>query len=75
MAVREIPRAFEYTCDACGMVHRQENASGQHTNGCPPHWLRLRTFSNSDMGSERLFCATCSRKVVKAVNDIVKEGI
>ena len=35
MAIREIPKAFDHTCDVCGKTRQQE------TDSRPPHWANL----------------------------------
>lgn len=69
MGVREIPKAYEYTCDQCGEKHRQENAAGHYTNSRPPRWSWL-TFARDaldyqglpigDGTIKRLLCSDCT---------------
>jgi hypothetical protein len=77
MAIREIPRSFEYTCDGCRTVHVQENASGHYTNSRPSHWAHLKIEQDAhdfqgqavaDASITRLLCPVCSAKVFAAVN-------
>jgi len=84
MAIREIPKSYEYTCDGCQFVHIQENASGHYFNSRPPHWASL-TFARdaydyqgaacADATVKRLLCAMCAGKVALAINAaLVKES-
>ena len=69
MAVREIPKSYEYMCDipGCGCVHLQENAGGGHYhNSCPPGWVWVRVVysleetqaaAGANLTKERLLCA------------------
>lgn len=78
MSVREIPRAFEYSCDVCGKVHRQENAGGRYTNSRPPYWshLKIGRYAYDFQGSavadgsiERLLCDECGPIIFTAINE------
>lgn len=63
MAVREIPKAFEYSCDWCGVTHLQENASGHYTESTPDGWLRIKTYGSGPKRSghqEELICEHCA---------------
>ena len=77
MTIREIPKSFEYTCDGCGEVHVDHNASGHYTDSRPPHWANLvfaRTAYDyqgsacADATIIRLLCEKCSDRVAKAIN-------
>ena len=77
MAVREIPKAFEYVCDLCGAVHRQENASGHYSNSRPPYWISVNVGADAhdfqgaavaDASVKRLLCDKCGPRVVAAIN-------
>lgn len=79
MGVREIPRAFKYTCDLCHAGHTQENASGHYTDSRPPHWSRLTVARHAydhqgsavaDATIVRLLCAGCSDRVMAAINAV-----
>jgi len=66
MAIEEIPRAFVYKCDFCGVWHTQANAAGQYANSTPPGWMTLRFNYNDDQPAssherprERLLCREC----------------
>jgi hypothetical protein len=81
MAVREIPKSFEYTCDICGMEHLQENASGHYTDSRPPHWSRLtlardaydyQGCAGADATVKLLLCEKCSERAVAAINGLDK---
>ena len=78
MAIREIPRAFEYICDVCGKTHRQENAGGHYTDSRPDHWERLTLARHAydyqgqavaDGTIKRLICDDCAPGLQKAIND------
>lgn len=62
MAIKEIPRAFLYTCDHCGNSHQQDNAGGHYHESLPPNWGSVTVKTNFD---ERfatktiLLCRTC----------------
>ena len=76
MAIREIPRAFAYTCDRCKLDHLQENASGHYTNSQPPGWGRLRFEASDatclDEGSiDYLLCRGCCHDVA----DVLKKSL
>ena len=77
MGIREIPKAYEYMCDSCGEMHKQENANGHYNDSRPPHWTRLKIArhaydfkgrSGADGSIERLLCPSCSERVYSAVN-------
>lgn len=77
MAIREIPKSYEYTCDGCRLVHVQENASGHYSNSRPPGWASL-TFARDAYDYQgaacagatvkRLLCTACADKVALAIN-------
>ena len=78
MSIREIPRSFVYTCDACGIEHLQENAGGHYTDSRPPLWERLKLHRTAvdyqgtpcaDASIERLLCDRCAAIISKAVNE------
>ena len=82
MAIREIPKSFEYSCDSCGEVHLQENANGHYSDSRPPHWTRLKLsrsaydfqgYACADASIERLLCEKCSERVVQAINTALAE--
>lgn len=77
MGILEIPKSFEYTCDACGEKHVQKNASGHYTNSCPPHWAQLMLVQDAydyqgaavaDGTLKRLLCRKCTEIVSDAIN-------
>jgi hypothetical protein len=79
MSVREIPPAFEYTCDLCGAIHLQENASGHYTDSRPPHWGRLTVAQDAhdwqgqavaDGTIKRLLCNKCLSRMCDAINAV-----
>lgn len=79
MSVREIPKAFEYTCDGCGQLHLQENASGHYSNSRPPRWASLvfarlaydpQGAACADATVKLLLCEDCSARTAKAINSI-----
>ena len=47
MAVEEF-QGFTYTCDRCGKMHMQQNASGHYTNSTPPDWGRVKYTPSSE---------------------------
>lgn len=76
MGIQEIPRSFKYTCDVCGKVDLQENASGHYTDSRPPHWTRLKLARTAyglnkqafaDASYERLLCSGCSEAIDLAI--------
>lgn len=82
MPIREIPKAYEYTCDICGKTHLQENAGGHYTDSRPPYWARLifrRAATDfqgqevADASFERLLCEICVPALLKAINDASTE--
>jgi len=77
--IREIPKAFEYTCDLCEVAHLQENASGHYTNSRPARWATLilqrddidiqgMPCAKADMSG--LFCPECAEKLVTVINGL-----
>lgn len=81
MTVIEIPKAYLYTCDCCGITHRQENASGHYSNSRPSGWHRLKwdadalDYQGCAVGSaafERLLCPDCGVLVRGSINKIVE---
>jgi ribosomal protein L37AE/L43A len=73
MAVREIPKSYEYKCDNCSTTHIQENASGQYANGTPPKWLSLKVSQHSRVPVDILLCDQC--KDLLAELHIIPGGI
>ena len=76
MAIREIPKSYEYTCDVCDALHVQENANGHYTNSRPPNWATVSFQKNKD-GTQLidssvclLVCAACGEKIAKAIKGI-----
>lgn len=65
MSVKEIPRAFDYICDACNETHHQENAGGHYTNSRPPNWSHLKMAGAHDR--EVLLCPRCGDRAAKIV--------
>lgn len=77
MAIREIPKSYEYTCDFCGAKHLQENAGGHYPNSVPPEWMRLKIWSDLVMPApekmnfpEILLCTRCSHMVVEFIQSM-----
>lgn len=62
MAIREIPKSYEYTCDKCSYTHIQENASGHYTNSTPYGWSRLkwRVARDNEDETNLLLCMACT---------------
>ena len=76
MTIREIPRTFLYSCDACEREHRQENASGHYTESVPPHWSRIRIREGSVVDEtfkafEYLLCESCALRTILAINRVM----
>ena len=76
MTIREIPRAFLYTCDACDVEHRQENAQGHYTESVPPHWSRIRirkgsSFEETFETFEHLLCDACGPRTIGAIDRVM----
>lgn len=75
MAIKEIPKSYEYCCDKCGASHVQQNASGHYTNSTPPNWYRLRINSDyyrypvADGEPTRLLCQKCGDDLRKILNE------
>lgn len=78
MAIREIPKAYDYICDVCGFTHRQENAGGHYANSRPEHWGELVVKQDAydfqgaavaDGTIKRLLCSDCREGAIKAIND------
>jgi len=58
MSITEIPRAFLYKCDVCGI-------SGYYTNSRPDYWATLKV----DGTIERLLCDACREEAIKVINE------
>ncbi len=72
MAIREVPKSFEYTCDNCGKTHLQQNASGHYTNSVPPRWHHLWWIKGEDSDGrsydiKKLLCDACGPLVLKSL--------
>jgi hypothetical protein len=81
MGVREIPKSFEYTCDACAKVHTQRNANGHYSDSRPPYWSRLTLAQDAhdfqgaavaDGTIKRLLCDDCTPRVSAAINKAIE---
>lgn len=81
MSVKEIPKAYEYTCDRCGTTHLQENASGHYSNSRPKHWATLllqqdsydyqgQAVVNGDVSF--LLCQDCRMSAVKILANFLE---
>ena len=77
MAIRAIPPAYDYVCDVCGKLHRQENAGGHYTDSRPPHWANLVVKQSAydyqgsacaDATTTRLLCDDCRPEIVSLIN-------
>lgn len=67
--IREVPRAFEYECDICGVKHLQENAGGHYTDSRPDGWSRLLMKQSDSCGPfEWLCCELCSKELNLALD-------
>ena len=80
MPIREIPKAYEYTCDSCGKTHLQENANGHYPNSRPKYWATLHLEQSAydhqggavaDASIISLLCDECCKAVVAAINDAI----
>jgi RNase P subunit RPR2 len=65
MTIEEIPKSYQYTCDRCGHVHIQTNASGHYSNSTPPHWATVKVVGYDFKSIERLYCEKCSTPILK----------
>lgn len=79
MTIEEIPRAFKYTCDLCGVSHLQENAGGHYANSRPDEWATFKLECTGEAWNgargavkdvKRLLCPSCRDKVVEAINGV-----
>jgi hypothetical protein len=63
MAIREIPKTFEYTCDRCGAIHNHQGA-GHYTNSTPDRWSKLKFQPREREGWSRelLLCDSCTEQ-------------
>lgn len=82
MAIREIPKSFEYVCDCCGVVDLQKNASGHYSNSRPPRWASLTLAQDAydyqgnavaDGTVKLLLCDRCRDAMADAINAVAKE--
>lgn len=80
MAIREIPKAYEYQCDRCNAVHRQENAIGQYSDSRPPSWSRLELVQDAHdyygvavaSGTRNLLlCHLCTKAANRMVDQFI----
>lgn len=78
MAIREIPKAYDYICDVCGFTYRQEHAGGHYANSRPPYWGELVVKQDvcdclgaaiADGTIKRLLCDDCREDAIKIIND------
>lgn len=83
MAIREIPKSYEYQCDRCNVIHKQENAGGHYTDSRPPMWSRLTLAQDAhdyqgaavaDGTIKLLLCRTCTNAVNVIVEKFQLEG-
>lgn len=79
MAIKEIRRAFEYSCDGCPVTHIQHNAEGHYFQSLPPGWSSLR-FIRKEGGDghqlqtdmkDVLLCERCGEKIADAIKKVV----
>jgi len=73
MAIREIPKSFEYHCDRCPETHVQENASGHYSNSTPPKWLSLTIATYNKAPHTILLCDKC--KTIFEELHVLPEGV
>lgn len=69
MSVKEIPKAYEYTCDQCGVTHRQENASGHYSNSTPPDWMSLLVRRYNKVPVDILLCDRCEATIIATLGE------
>jgi hypothetical protein len=74
MAIREIPKSYEYICDRCGSVHTQHNPNGYYTDGLPLEWGRLKFTGSHRKHVERMLCTSCSEVVECRLADLMQIG-
>lgn len=67
--IEEIPKAYRYQCDACGLSHKQENANGYYTNSTPPRWTTIDMTFYDEKRVTRLFCDECSIYIKRMVRE------
>lgn len=64
MTINYIPPAYNYICQRCGDIHRQENATGHYADSTPPEWMTITIIDNSNPeGRARrviLLCEKCT---------------
>lgn len=72
MSMREIPVAYEFTCDGCGAQETKTSKSR------PSYWCDLTVAQDAydysgaavaDGTIKRSLCSDCREAVVKAIND------
>lgn len=75
MAMREIPAAFEFICDGCGVTR------SERTKSRPAYWgeLTLAQYAYDYQGCavgdgtiRRMLCDACRRAVIAAVNSTIE---
>lgn len=74
MTIREIPRAFVYECDGCGLEHKQENAGGHYTDSRPDGWGRVTLKYAANFELERLLCPKCLTRVKDAIDEATEKA-
>ena len=62
MGVREIPKSWEFVCDACARLARADGEQRPH-NGVPEGWVRSSWRPNMGRDRESLLCGGCATKV------------
>jgi hypothetical protein len=71
MAIREIPKSFEYECDLC--LFPQKGAE-YYTNSVPPQWARLGFFVGERPGSiALLLCPQCAAAMEAVITKMISE--
>jgi hypothetical protein len=68
VAITDVPRSWLYTCDGCGVQHKQENAYGHYSNSTPPNWATVRVSRHSGAPVERLLCSHCRVPVLTSLD-------
>jgi len=73
--IEEIPKAYRYICDCCGIIHIQKNAEAHYFDSKPKDWGKLKfNGPNNDMSKlatfELLLCLSCSGKVLHAIKEV-----
>lgn len=75
MGFEEIPKTYQYTCDACIVTHKQEHGSEHYHNATPPGWTIIRVytctenFNPNNTSFEKLLCEACAGQIIKTIKE------